>query len=89
MAVDRTPERPAAKRLPAAPASARSYEEAVLIAGGPVVWPRRELPPYVPDLAFIRERMPSRSDRRAFLVHALRHFDDVLAYAERLEADRG
>lgn len=68
---------------------ARTREEAVLIAGGPVDWPNER--PFVPDLAHIRARMPSRApaDRHAYLIHALRFFEDVLAYAERLEADRG
>jgi hypothetical protein len=42
---------------------------------------------HVPDLTFIRDRMPSRSDRDAFRLHALRFFEDVLAYAERLEEE--
>lgn len=58
----------------------------MLIAGGPVDWPAD--PPFVPDLAHIRDRMPPRADRQAFLIHALRFFDDVLAYAERLEESR-
>ena len=62
---------------------ARSHEEAVLIAGGPVASPPS--PDHVPDLAFIRERMPSRTDHGDYLVHALRFFEDVLEYAERLE----
>lgn len=60
----------------------------MLIAGGPVAWPRVESPPHVPDLAHIRDRLPERSDRHGYLVHALRFFEDVLAYAERLEAER-
>lgn len=70
--------------LPAPSKHARDYWEAVLIAGGPVAWPSE--PPFVPDLAFIRERMPARTDRSNYLGHALRHFEDVLTYAERLEA---
>lgn len=76
------------RNLPAPPASASTYEEAVLIAGGPVAWPRDDPPPYVPDLAFVRERMPKRTDRNAYRFHALRFFEDVLAYAQRLEAER-
>lgn len=70
----------------AASKHARTKEEAVLIAGGPVVWPREEREQFTPDLAFIRGRMPDRLDRHAYLLHALRHFEDVLAYAERLES---
>lgn len=44
-------------------------------------------PPFVPSLAFIRERMPDRSDKGAYLIHALRFFEDVLDYAERLDKD--
>lgn len=69
---------------PPASKHARSREEAVLIAGGPVICPRKT-EPHVPDLAFVRDGMPSRSERSAYLVHALRFFEDVLAYAERLE----
>lgn len=67
---------------------ARTREEGVLIAGGPVEWPSEQTP-VAPDLAHIRERMPSRLDRSAYLVHSLRFFEDVLAYAEQMEAERG
>jgi hypothetical protein len=67
--------------------NARNRLEAVLIAGGPVAWPAKPATEHAPDLAHIRALMPDRRDRDAYLTHSLRFFEDVLAYAERLERE--